>query len=155
MCCHAGGETPSILSPASLLNWVSAHLPGQQKVEHITGMSCRWCEITGQDISRPCPGGEDTDSCSVRSWCGVSIQWGGGYCDVRTVKQHFPECGVASQGLFFCCSIFSDCLELGSSGPAVSLDGQKANRIPSLSDGFAVTSWMEMACYQRNCQGNK
>lgn len=39
--------------------------------------------------------GEDTDSCSVRSWCGVSIQWAGGYCDVRTVKQHFPGCGVA------------------------------------------------------------
>lgn len=48
---------PQSFSPACTLDWGVCPPPHQQRVEYITGMSCLWCEITRQDISRPSPGG--------------------------------------------------------------------------------------------------
>lgn len=62
---------------------------------------------------------------------------------MRTVKQYFIGCGVASQGLAFCCSIFSNCLEPRGSGAA----GQLGSCVPgrsgsqpdsSVKGGFAL-----------------
>lgn len=59
-CCHPGGRKEILhpsFSPACMLNSGVCLFPCQQRVEHISGMSCLWCEITRQDISRLSPGG--------------------------------------------------------------------------------------------------